>query len=426
MERHDYQAVIEEIHKLEPGERLQLPVSDEAKPWVDKARRFIDEVAKPFEDEYRHLFRDEQFHLDDRSFIKEEILEARKQVRMLAAKEGLYAAHLPESMGGTGLPLATVMYLHEEAYRNGFTLAKEMVSWTEGPTPMLQYLHPEVAAEVLPQVVSGEKTLCFCMTEWEAGSDINSMRTHARRDGGDWIINGTKAFISWAAFADYAQVFAVTGERNGRPEITGFLVDVNTPGFEVGASLRNLIEDGSTFEVHLNNVRVPDRNRIGEVGDGLKIGMMWINYARIRRGGQAPGLGRFLFDHSLNYARKRRTFGKRIGDHQAVAFMLADLYITLLETRALSEFCLKQIDRDPPWTLNVSPETMRYISTIKVHHDEALFKMADLAVQIHGAHGLLKAAGIEKVFRVARNMRIPAGTSEIQRSTIARTFGFKA
>src|SRR5690606_28953398 len=200
--------------------------------------------------------------------------------------------------------------------------------------------------------------------------------------------------------------------------LTAFFVESDRPGFRRGQIRRLLIEDGNTGDLHFDDVWVPDENVIGEVGQGLQMAMVWINWARTRRGGMCAGLGRHLIERSLAYAKERKAFGRSIGDFGAVQHRLADMSIDVRAARSLSLQCLEAIDRADPWRVRPDAATIRQISTMKVFNDEVLFRVADAAIQIHGAYGMTKEAGIEKIFRVARNLRIPAGTSEIQRWTI--------
>ena len=182
-----------------------------------------------------------------------------------------------------------------------------------------------------------------------------------------------------------------------------------------------LIEDGNTADLHLENCRVPAENVIGEVGQGLPLALQYVNWIRMRRGGMCSGLAQFCFEAALRHARRREAFGRPIGDFEAMGWMLADIYTDLYTARSTSIHCLEEIERTASPDLSVPPDAIRRLSLMKLVNDEALFRIADRAIQVHGALGLTKSLHLEKIFRVARNLR-PAGTTEIQRWTIAKSF----
>ena len=401
---------------------LDLPVPEAVRNRVAEVREFIETRLRPIEERLAGRLVDERDHLDREGRLIPEMQEAKDEIRRLAGAAGFHALAVPAELGGGGLSLKDLMYVQEEVYRDGLRLTKEVLAWTEGPSPLLYHVADErLRDRYLGRLMRGEVSACFAATEPNAGSDLSAIESTATRDGDDWIIRGHKAFITGAPFAQFAQVVAQTEPGSGQQGLAVFLVDADTPGYRVGRMATTMIEDGNTSELHFDDCRVPDRNRIGEVGEGLALAMLWINWARMRRGGMCSGLAQFCLEASLSYAARRRAFGKPLQDLPAVASMLAAMYVDLYRMRATSLQCLEQIEELGYAGLDLPSATIRATSVMKLANDEALFRISDIAIQVHGARGLTKSAHLEKIFRVARNLRIPAGTTEIQEWTIAKT-----
>lgn len=358
--------------------------------------------------------------------LRPEVLDARSEVRQRSAAHGFYTLHLPEEMGGGGYSLEEMFYIQEAVYRRGLGLFKDALAWTEGPAPVLRHATADQRARLLEPVLRGKQTMCFALTEPDVGSDFLSMGTVATREGTGWRIRGAKALITWAPFADLALVVARTGEPGDHGSLTAFLVPRATPGFTFLRMHRTLNDDGVTGEIALRDCLVPDDQRLGEVGQGFSIALGWINWRRTCRGGQAAGLGGLLLDRTIAYVQGRRTFGAPLGSRQSIQFLVADMHLDWEAARAYSLSCLRQLDGFDIWRqMRLPKDAVRLISSVKVWNDEALYRIADRAVQAHGGWGLASETGIEQIFRVARNLRIPAGTDEIQRLTIARALGLE-
>jgi alkylation response protein AidB-like acyl-CoA dehydrogenase len=199
-----------------------------------------------------------------------------------------------------------------------------------------------------------------------------------------------------------------------------FLVDANAPGVTRGPDLPTMMADGLTGSLEFRDVRVPAENVVGEVGDGFGLAMAWINWRRLSRGGMCAGWGAWLLERAIEYSRQRRSGGQPIAAHQSIQHMLANMDADVFQARATSLVAQAELDVMGPYAVPMHPQAPRLISLVKVINDEAFFRVADAAVQVRGAVGLIQGSPEEKLFRVARNLRIPAGTSEIQRNAIAR------
>jgi alkylation response protein AidB-like acyl-CoA dehydrogenase len=272
----------------------------------------------------------------------------------------------------------------------------------------------------LPDFLAGRTSVAFALTEPGAGSDALALETSARRDGDGWVLSGEKHLITGAPFVELAQVVARV-EGAGRRELTAFLVPMDAPGAERGPVQQTLMADGQTGVLRFRDVRLPASAVIGDVGGGLAMAFLWINWARTRRGGMCSGLARHCLERSVRYGRERRAFGAPIASLGPVAQMLSDMHMDREAMRSLSLELLARLDRADLFHAPSTPASRRDVSTLKTWNDEALLRVVDRAIQVHGGRGLLTETGLERIYRVARNLRIPAGTTEVQRSVIAES-----
>ena len=402
----------------------QTGLTSRVRELLARYERFLAEAVAPLETE---LARQEVGSpwapsLDAQGRMNPMVWEARREVQRRSVGAGLFAPHMPSEVGGLGLTRVETMRVEEFIYgRAGLGLGLATLAWTEGPSPNLVHLSDVGRRRFLEPLMRAEITCAFANTEPGAGSDVLSMTTLAERDGDGWVITGTKGWITNAYFCDVAQVVAVTDPGAGSRSLTMFMVEADRDGFRRGADYPTMLDDGLTGELVLDGVRVPDENRIGEVGQGLALALTWINWRRMCRGGMCAGWGRWLLDRAVARARSRRSGGAPIGDLQAVQHMLADMDADVYAARATSLQAQADLDALGPFDIPLQPDAIRLISLIALVNDEAFFRVADRAVQVHGASGLTRNGVEEKLFRIARNLRIPAGTVEIQRNAIARS-----
>ena len=362
-----------------------------------------------------------QPRLDEAGRMHPQVWEARREVQRIAGKAGLYAPHNSAEVGGGGFSRVEMHHIEEFVYRqSGLGLGLAALAWTEGPNPAIEHCSPIARERYLAPLLKGEITAAFANTEPAGGSDVLSMATWARRDGTDWILNGHKAWITNAHFADVLQVVAVTEPGRGARSLSMFLVDANAAGVRRGANLPTMMTDGLTGELRFTDVRVPVENVVGDAGDGFALAMSWINWRRLCRGGMCAGWGSWLVDRALRFSQQRRSGGNPISSLQAVQQMIADMDADVFQARATSLVAQAQLDGLTPFGIPLHTAAPRLISLVKLVNDEAFYRVADNAIQIRGALGLLLGSPEEKLFRVARNLRIPAGTVEIQRNSIVR------
>ena len=361
--------------------------------------------------------------LDEAGRMHPAVWEARREVQRRSAKAGLYSPHIGEASGGGGFTRAEMQHVEEFVYhRSGLGLGLAALGWTEGANAAIEHCSDSARDRWLAPLMDGEITAAFANTEISVGTDVLAMETHARREGTDWVLNGHKAWITNAHFADVLQVTAVTEPGAGTRSLTMFLVDAGAPGVTRGRDIPTMLDDGLTGELHFDEVRIPADGVVGERGDGFALAMAWINWRRMCRGGMCAGWGAWLLERAVDRARTRLSGGKPIAELQAVQHLLADMDADVYSTRAASLQAQVELDELPggPYGMPLHGEAPRLMSLIKVINDEAFFRVADRAVQVHGGTGLRLGSPEEKLFRLARNLKIPAGTVEIQRNAIAR------
>ena len=340
--------------------------------------------------------------------------ELGRQIEARAKEVGLFASNLPEAVGGGGLSYSAMHLIEREYGKTSHALH----SWIARPTEILLACEGDQIARYLDPCISGDKRELFALTEPEAGSDVMGMKTNARRDGDDWILNGTKHFISGPCMPDFAIVFAATGvddtPRGPRKRVTAFLVDVGLPGFECREGNKCVSYRGyKTFQLSFEDVRLGPGQILGEEGRGLELAGKWLGMGRIWVGATCCGKAERILDMAIDWAANRKQFGKPIGAFQATGFRLADGAMTL---RAADLLVADAVSRAEQGIMQDADAAM-----VKVYCSEMLNKIADDTVQIFGGMGLMEELPIQRLWRDSRLERIWDGTSEIQRHIITRS-----
>ena len=337
-----------------------------------------------------------------------------REIQQKAIAAGLYAANIPEEFGGAGLDTPTWLLYEKELGRANYAL-----HWTcvARPSNILCAGTPDQRAKYLEPCVRGEKWDCLAMTEPGAGSDLRGMKASAKQDGSDWILNGTKHFISHADIADFTICFMATGEedtpRGKKKLITAFFVDKGTPGYAVRDGYRNVSHRGYTNAIlEFDNCRVPAENVLGEVHKGFEVANTWLGATRLQVGATCLGRADRAFKHSVEWAATREQFGQPIGKFQGVSFKLADM---AMEMKAAELMIL-----EAGWKFDRGEASDSDMAMAKLKATEMLAMVADEAIQIHGGMGLMDELPLERIWRDARIERIWEGTSEIQRHIISR------
>ena len=384
--------------------------------------RFVEREVLPLQQRHQDLLGSERTLFDASGRYVPEVLALRQQVRKRSAELGFYTLFGDEKLGGGGQG-AQVMAHVQEVLNHRVGPAQALVQtvvlpspFTNGLSPVLRHLAPEVFAGYRDGIASGDKTLCFGLSEPDAGSDAFGMKTRAVRDGDEWVLTGTKQWITNSPYADYAMVFALTdpeaaARRKGG--VTGFFVDTRAPGFSVPRIINTMGHlGGDTGVIVLDGVRVRDDHRLGDVGRGLTAAMDGVNAGRMGMAASCLGLARWALDQAVDYAKVRKTFGVPIAEHQAIQLMLADSAMDIYAAKTMIQNCA--------WRLDSGRASTAQVSMVKAFSTEMLGRVMDRSIQIHGGMGLTNELRLEEGYRFARVMRIPDGTGEIQRRTIAR------
>jgi len=374
-------------------------------------RQFIDREVRPLEESHRREIQ-ETGTFDT---YKDERLKLRKR----SAELGFWTLHMPEEVGGGGLSYLGQVLLHEEASRHGLLLAhfESIFPVVTGPTPIYMDCTEPQREKYLYPLMAADKVTCFALTEPGAGSDATRIQTKAlKAEGGSWVINGRKHFITGGQSADFALVFAVTDPgKRAQGGITAFLVDADAPGYSVTRVQRTMSPYQNPVEITFEDVEVPDSQILGREGFGFYSAVKGINGARLQIAASALGIAQNLLDRSLDYAKSRVAFEQPIGKNQFVQGMLVDSHAELEQARLLVYQCALEIDE--------GADGRRQAALAKLVATEMVGRVADRAIQIHGGNGFMTELGLEPWYRDVRAMRLYEGTSEILRTNVAKTLG---
>ncbi len=332
---------------------------------------------------------------------------------------GLFGMNIPEKFGGQGLDtLSYIIAVEEMARVDGSQAATLAAHNSLGIGPLLDYGTEEQKLKYLPSLCTGTGLWSFGLTEPGAGSDSRGSKTTAVLDGDEWVINGSKIFITNASvdISLGCTVQAVSGEQNGNKIFTTIIVEKDTPGFRrVPMHNKMMWRASDTAELYFDDVRVPKANLLGKVGDGSHIMLHTLDGGRLSIGAMGLGLAQGAFEMALAYANERKQFGKPIAKFQINAFKLADMALKVELARNLLYKACWLKDEHRPYS--------KEAAMAKLYCSEVAKEVADEAVQIHGGYGLMKDYAIERFYRDQRLLQIGEGTSEIQRMVISRLIG---
>lgn len=377
---------------------MDFSLPEELQMLRSQVRRFVDEEMIPVE----------------RETCEGEKLKPEWRAKFEARSKdlGIWMMEVPEHLGGLGMGLMASVIVWEEFARTIALPARGRSITGPHVRSNLYELTGELKEKYLLPALRGERTACFAQTEPDAGSDPGSMRTTAVRDGDDYIVNGTKRFITGAGEADFIQLMAATDRSKGsRGGISSFLVDMDTPGITLGAQYETMMGD-KPWEIIFEDVRIPANNMVGGEGEGFKFAQKWLGVGRVHHGARALGVAERCLEMAASYAKQRVTFGQKLSDRQAIQFMLSDMFVELEAARLLVYRAANLIEAGN------QARTEAYMA--KNYADEMAFRAADACMQIHGGIGLTTDLPIEKMWRQQRSYRITEGATEVMKMVIAR------
>jgi acyl-CoA dehydrogenase len=371
---------------------MDFNLSEEDRQLREAVRQFVEETANPVWQE-----------IDRTDKIPEHVLAGAREL-------GLFGLTIPAEHGGLGLSIVQKALVHEMLGRGPWGLASYISVHTGiGCIGIQIFGTPEQKERYLPRMASGEWLGSFGLTEPDAGSDAGSLKTRAERDGDHWLINGRKVFITNAPYAHHVMVFARAPQG-----ITAFLVDTDTPGYRVGQVFDTLGHQGSAIcELILEDCRVPAAAVVGEEGKGFDIAKRCLSEGRTMLGARSVGAGQKAMELAIEHGEARKTFGKPLLDHQALAFRVAQMSARTDASRGL-------VYRSA-WLLDNGSPAIRESSTAKLFAGESLWQTVDDAIQMLGGYGYIRGEYmLERIWRDARVVRVYDGSSEVQQIVIAQ------
>jgi len=371
-----------------------------------------------------------QEHLDFRDTIRQmaqervapraaeidEKAEYPQDIRELFAEHDLFGLPFDEEHGGTGTGTLMLNMAIEEVAKVCASSALMLMVQELGTLPIKLFGSEELKDRFLPRCAAGEWTPAFALSEPEAGSDPGGMITRAVRDGDEWVISGTKNWITNLGIADFYVVFAVTDKDAGHSAgISAFVVEADRPGFSVGKLEHKLgIRGSPTGQPIFDDVRVPAENLIGTENEGFKVAMGTLDHSRLGVAAQALGIAQGATDYAAAYAKERKQFGKPIGAFQGIQFKLADMETQCAAGRELLYKACAKVDRG-------EPDMGKYSAMAKLFNSDTAMSVTVEAIQVLGGYGYVKEYPVERFLRDAKITQIYEGTNEIQRLVIART-----
>jgi alkylation response protein AidB-like acyl-CoA dehydrogenase len=345
--------------------------------------------------------------VDEQARFPQEALDA-------LVKADFQAVHIPEEYGGQGADELAACIVIEEVARVCASSSLIPAVNGLGSVPILLSASEELKQQVLPSIAAGEAMISYALSEREAGSDAASMRTRARRDGDDWVLNGTKCWITNAGVSTWYTVMAVTDPEKRANGISAFVVHADDPGFEVGPKERKLGIAGSpTREIYFQDCRIPGDRIIGAEGTGFKTALATLDHTRPTIGAQAVGIAQGALDQAIAYIKDRKQFGKSIADFQGVQFMVADMAMKVEAARQLVYVAASRAER--------GEKDLGFISSAaKCLASDTAMQVTTDAVQLFGGAGFTKDFPVERMMRDAKITQIYEGTNQVQRMVMAR------
>ena len=374
-----------------------MAVSAERQAIVQTIREFADAEIRPHVMEW-----DEAQHFP---------VEVFRQLGEL----GFLGVLFPEEYGGSGLTYGDYAAIVEELSAVDASIALSLAAHNSlGSNHIFQFGSEAQRRRYMPKLASGEWLAAWGLTEAEAGSDAGGTRTSAVRDGADWVLNGSKNFITNASVGRVAVLMAVTDKSAGRHGISAFIVELDNPGIRVGKRENKLgMRASDTCTLVMEDCRVPAENLLGKEGSGFVDSMKILDGGRISIAALSIGIARGAYEASLQYARERRQFGRPIAEFQAIQFFLADMATEIDASRLLTIRAAAAKD--------AGEEVTRFSAQAKLYASEVAVRATEKAIQIHGGYGFIKDYPVEKFYRDVKLCTIGEGTSEIQRLVIAKS-----
>ena len=395
---------------------ISFSLDEETRMILDSLESFVEQEVVPIQSELGSTYTNPRKRYDEDGRFHPDVLQAIETIRKRSAEAGFYAMNLPVEVGGGGVSNVGWYLAKKQVAASGVPLARHALAGPEGPKPLLLDAEGKQVERYLEPTIRGEKSTAFAQTEPGVGSDSPNMKTTAESDGDEWVINGTKQWITNGPYADFMQVFARTTpqEQAGRyGGITCFLVDAEE--YEIGSMNNAVGQVGYQSEIHFDDVRVPDERVLGEPDEAFYTAMEFLSLGRLELGAESVGHAEFLLDRATEYATDREAFGAPIGSYQGIAHKIA-------RGRARN-YAADTTGLRLAWEMDQGNDAVETSSVFKWFATNVFFDVADDVVQVHGGNGLSEENPFMDRLEYARVLRIVEGTDEIQLNTIARQRG---
>jgi len=369
---------------------------------------------------HRALFEDPRRLYREDGRFSDELIALIREVRTAAARAGFFQMCVPEALGGGGLGHLAYYVGWEALFHHcgpqNWLMLYALAHWAFGPSRLLEQVTDEAQRRILPGLMDGTRSMCFGLSEPDAGSDASMIRTRAEPDGDGWRLTGRKIWTSNAPVADYCIVFAVTDAERARARrggISAFLVPTDSPGFVVQRVIRLFGHiGGDEAELALDDVHVAPWQLVGELGQGFAAALYGVSLGRIYNSARSVGYGRWAIEKALDYAATREAFGAPIANNQGVTFPLAESATELHAAHLMGLNAATLLDRGEP--------AIKELSMTKAYSVQVGFRAVDRAIQTHGAMGFTNELGLTEAWHALRIVNVADGTNEILNRTIAQ------
>ncbi len=399
---------------------IATPLPEDVRSARDGILSFVAREVVPRHVQHRGLLEEpRRLHREDGRY-SDEALELIREVRMAAAAAGYFQMCVPEALGGGGLGhlayyVAWEAMFHTYGPRNWLQLYA-LSHWAFGPSRLLEKMTPEAQTRVLPGLMDGSQSMCFGLSEPNAGSDASMIKTRAVRDGNGWRISGRKIWTTNSPTADYCVIFAVTDADKAaskRGGISAFIVPTDAPGFQVQRIIRLFGHaGGDEAELAFDDLPVEPWQLVGELDQGFQAALYGVSLGRVYNSARAVGYGRWALEQALDYAQTREAFGEAIANYQAVSFPLAESATELHAAHLMGINSATLLDH--------GEAAIKELSMTKAYSVQRGFQAVDRAIQVHGAMGFTNELGLTDAWHILRIINIADGTNEILNRTIAQ------
>ena len=397
---------------------IAFDIPEDLEAITDGIEAFVRREVLSRHTKYADLIDDPRKRYANDGRYADEVYDLIREIRQASSEAGFFNMCVPKSLGGTGLGYLAYFTAWQRAYHvsgaQHFLTPYTISHWAFGPSAVLNNVSEQVREKILPGLISGEKSMCFGLSEPGAGSDASQIKTRAEKTGDGWRINGRKLWTSNSPHADYCMVFAVTdGElaKKRRGGISAFLLPTDRPGFEIESVVRLFGHPGGDEgALVFNDLMVEPHELVGELHQGFATALLGVSLGRIYNSARAVGLGRWAIELGVDYAKQREVFGQSIANYQGVSFPLAESAMQLHGAHLMGLNAAQLLDQ--------GQRAIKELSMAKAYAVEVSLQAIDRAMQTHGGMGLTNEIGLAEAWQTVRIINIADGTNEILRKTI--------